>query len=193
MIKKAVKVILPVLVVMLITDWVIGVKKVNAKSYIPTQYVELNESFLNGDISFTAKGVGLYNNDEFAEAFGIDMVNSVNGGDLYIVAEFSIKNESGFDVDLSYLLGDVGWGFESHTWCSSADPFTGAMINTYSSSTVKNGEEIRFLLLTGISEISFSKQGWDRIYDTEFYYTLSIYPEPVKFVLGKPGKGTMSR
>ena len=188
MIKKIGQVLLPVLVVILITDWVIGVKQVNSESYVPVKYIELNEPYYYGDVCFTAKKLNLYSAEEFAEVFGVDLSQSPYGGDMTIVTEFTVKNESGTEVDLSYMIGDVGWGFESHTWHSSTDPFQCAAINRYDSATVQNGEEIRFYAVTSINKMSFSDEGWENLYNTEFYYTISIYPEPVKFKLGTPEK-----
>lgn len=188
--RKIGSILLSLLLVILMTDWIIGVKKVNSESYIPVKYIELNESLYYGEVSYTAKKLSLYNNEEFKKVFGVDLTQSVFGGDMFIVLELFVKNESDSDMDLSQMLFEVGWGFESHTWYSSTDPFICAEINKFDSDTVSSGEEICFYAVTTVNKICFSDEGWEQLYNTDFYYTMSVYPEPVKFNLGKPERLT---
>lgn len=180
------RVVIAVLLVIGLADWVIGVKRVNTESYIPVQYFELNEPFYYGEVCYTAKEFHLYTHEEFTEAFGIDYSQERFAGDMLLLLEFSVKNASASEMELSQLLGNVGQGFESHTWSSSTDPFLCAEINRYASDTVQSGEEIPFYVGVSINKGSFSEAGWEKLYDTVFYYTMSVYPDPVRIRLGTP-------
>jgi hypothetical protein len=186
MTKKVIKNVLCIAFVTFVVLGSIRVRKVNSESYVPVKYVEMGETLFYNGISFTPKSAELITEEEFDEEYSLNYSQITDGGDLIVLLKFTVRNESDKSMELSEMLSDIGYGFETHTWCSSTDPFLCSGINQYSSATVESGEAVEFYTGVGIDAGAFSEKGWENIYNTEFYYTMSVYPEPVKIHIGIP-------
>ena len=123
----------------------------------------------------------IYSIDEYKERFNADPVDMLDPQDRMICVRMQVTNTGdeavGWDKVSSITVG----GFESVTWCSSADPYSAQPINVFRSENLPAGAEQDVWCVTSLARVSFGQKTWDNIKDEEFWYVPAL--EPVKIMM----------
>ena len=168
--------------VVLLLLWGVRVFMVNKRHTVAQTYYQMQEAFEWNGVLVTPAEAHLYSLTQFNEIMGVE-AKIQNEYDYIICLKVNMENDTGKDIEWDRLIDGFGYGFETLAWCSSIDPWLGADLNVFHSETLQDGENQDIWFVTGISRSCFQKHRFKRLTDMDFYYVLSLYPEPVKIKL----------
>lgn len=162
--------------------WGVRIVKVNQESKVSEISFHMQETFDWMGVKVTPMEAHMYSLEEYNDIMGAEA--STEGNDDNILClKLNVVNETGEDISWDALFDNFGYGFETITWCSAIQPYLGAEINIFYSEMFRDGTSQDIWLATTVEKDCFKKRHWDGVSEMEYYYIMSVYPEPVKIKL----------
>ena len=161
--------------------WCGRIYSVNSAYSDDTERYGAGETVSISGLEMKAVETRIYSIDEYKERFNADPVDMLDPQDRMICVRMQVTNTGdeavGWDKVSSITVG----GFESVTWCSSADPYSAQPINVFRSENLAAGAEQDVWCVTSLARVSFGQKTWDNIKGEEFWYVPAL--EPVKIMM----------
>jgi hypothetical protein len=169
--------------------WISRIYSVNYNAPYVEKTYSMSDTISLDDLDISVAEWQLYTPDQFKQRFLCDVEDDFYGLEtLEIAVCLNIKNASDREIGLDEIDNMTACGFEMDTWCSSVNPFVAQNINKYTSEILEAGETLKIWYVVQVSSVSFKHKNWEKIYDKDFYYVLTLYPEKVRIKLD--GRGT---
>lgn len=162
--------------------WGVRIVRINRESEVSEVSLQMQETFDWMGVETTPLEAHMYTLQEYNEIMGADA--ATDGNDDYILClKLNVVNRTGEDISWDALFDNFGYGFETTTWCSAIQPYLGAEINIFYTETLQDGSSQDIWFATTVEKDCFKKKHWDDITGMDYYYVMSVYPEPVKIKL----------
>ena len=182
---RALSILIAVVLVLMI--WAIRVVYIN-RAYNKNVTILEMDSYINYG-SFRAKAVEseLMTSEEFEDRFGVDinkegLYRIMDKEDRLICLRFHVENIAGEILQWDDVL-TFGEGFETITWSSVSIPDIERYVNIVYDDAFRPDEEVDFWHITVVSRNMFRMDTWNSLDTSDFYFTLSKYPEAVRIRL----------
>lgn len=172
-----------VLIVMILSLlWGIQIIRVNKENNVAETCYQMQEPFEWKGMTVTPTEAHIYTLQEYNKIMGAEAQTQGND-DCIVCLKVNVVNNTGKDMGWDVIMDDFGYGFETLTWCSAYDPFLGADINIFHSEVLEAGENQDIWYATSVEKDCFKQKHWELVQSLDFYYVMSVYPEPVKIKL----------
>lgn len=173
-------------IALILVVWVARVIYINRVSSVETVFLYLNDNIDCGKYTIVPSEARLFTLDDYEDFFQVDIDEgeATGGGanDKIIGLRLHITNTSTESLRWDEVLSDIGYGFESLTWCSVVNPWLGKDINILYDKEFKPGVGIDYWLVTRVARSSFGNGSWKDLKAEDFMFTLDIYPRPVRII-----------
>lgn len=171
-----------VLLLWILLLWTMRIIRVNQESRISEAAIGMGETFDWMGVEATPLEAHLYTLQEYNKIMGTDAVTDGNDDDI-LCLKINVVNRTGEAIGWDAFFDQFGYGFETVTWGSAGVPSLGAKLNLFASETLEDGASQEIWLATIVERDCFRESHWETISDMEFWYVMSVYPEPVRIRL----------
>ena len=168
-----------ILLLWIILLWFVQIIRINKESAVSETQFNMGETFEWGGVKITPVEAHMYTLQEYNEAMGTSAATDGNDDNI-ICLKLNVVNDTDKDIDWNALFNNLGYGFETTTWCSSMQPSLEGEINIFYSEMFKSGTSQDIWLATTVERDCFKKDSWEKVPAMDYSYVLSVYPNPVK-------------
>lgn len=160
-----------------VTLWCGRIFSVNRAYSDDTRVVEAAENVSVDGLLIKCRETRIYSIDEYKARFNVDSVDVLSSEDRFICTRLNVDNTTEEPIDWDTVMAATECGFESQTWCSSVNLYSGRELNTFTSNDLEPGMNQDIWYVTSLARVSFSRDTWDNLERESFYYVLTLEPD----------------
>ena len=161
--------------------WIGRIYGVNIAYRDETLRYEAGESVDISGLEMKAVETHIYSIDEYRKRFNEEPVGILDPQDRMICVRMQVKNTGTEAAGWDKVGGVTAGGFESVTWCSSADPYSAQPLNIFRGKGLAAGAEQDVWCVTSLARVCFGSKTWGSLEKEEFWYVPVL--EPVKIMM----------
>ncbi len=151
--------------------WISRIISINQNN--PTTiYYDIGDVVDCGDLELYFVESHLDSVDDFNRRFETNLSDTNEYKVISLCVE--VTNKSSQSVSWNKIVDFLECGFESSVWGSSLNPSLCSKINVFNSDCLLKNESHKIWFVTEVNKVCFRDDSWDRIYEYQYEYVLSL-------------------